>query len=141
MALSLRRIAHPRVPAFTKSRLEQFFLSRMMRQISRQLYLLRKCMFPQWLRPSPPSVERLMVKRGYGISKDNHFDRLSLQNHDNPFCENLGAQRPAKISGAPFRFGDRGVERAFDADSSLRKARIVAPLAEPGQQHRRGADQ
>src|SRR3954465_12349978 len=52
-----------------------------------------------------------------------------------------GAKRPAKIAGAQFRYGNHGVERALDPLRRLQQARVVAPLAEPDEEHGAGADQ
>src|ERR1700752_1118480 len=140
MALSLRRKAHPRVPTFRKSRSRCRALRQMMQQNLLQFYTTEKPRRGQQLRSCRRQFWRRMVKRAYGISKDNYFPRLSLQKRCNLLGKCLGAEWPAKIGGAPFRLGDCGVKRALDARGSLRKARVVASLAEPGEQHRGGAD-
>src|SRR5690348_2850151 len=53
----------------------------------------------------------------------------------------LRSERAAEIGGAPFGLGDHGVERALDQLAGANEALVVAPLAEPGEQHAGGADE
>src|SRR5450759_1595555 len=55
--------------------------------------------------------------------------------------EGIGAERAAHVGCAPLRLGDDTVERSLDRLSGAHKLVVAAPLAQPGQQHRRRADQ
>src|SRR5262245_5063250 len=67
--------------------------------------------------------------------------RPLLHQRRHPRAECLRAERSAQVARAPLRVADRAVEGVLDDRGGAGQAVVVAPLAQPGKQHRRRADQ